>query len=108
MATIVACLCEVSCLGNETVYIILRSEAEEKVEHTAYISHIRHSMLMCLSVCERAILAKMATIVACLSEVSCLGNETVFIILPGSVQVRAEAEENVEHPACSYNREQPC
>jgi len=52
MATVVACLCEVSCLGNETVFIILRVESEEKVEHTAYIFHIRHIMLMCLSVCE--------------------------------------------------------
>ena len=49
----------------------------------------------------------MARVVACLCEVSCLGHETVFIILPDSVQVRTEAEEKVEHPACSYNREQP-
>jgi hypothetical protein len=107
IATIVACPCEVSCLGNETIFIILRAEAEKKFEHPACISHIRLSMLMCLGVCEWVILAEMATIVACLCEVICLDNETVFIILRGSVQVRAEAEEKVEHPACSYNREQP-
>jgi hypothetical protein len=61
-------------------------------------------MLMCLGVCEGAILVEIAAIVACLRTVSCLGNETIFIILPDSVQVRAEAEENVEHPACNYNR----
>ena len=52
MATVVACLCEVNCLDNETVYIILRVEAEEKIDHPACISDIRHSMHMCLSVCE--------------------------------------------------------
>ena len=62
---------------------------------------------MCLSVCEWAILVDMTTIVACLCEESCLGNETVFLILTDSDQIRAEAEEKVEHPACSYNREQP-
>jgi hypothetical protein len=47
----------------------------------------------------------MATILAYLCEVSCLKNETVFIILPGSDQVRAESKEKAEHPEFSYNRE---
>lgn len=71
------------------------------------ISHIRYSMLICLMVCRWAILVDTATVVACLCAVSCLGNEIVLIILPDSVQVRAEAEENFEHPAYSYSREQP-
>jgi hypothetical protein len=42
MLTIVACLCGIGCLGNETVFIIqsgsdqARAETEERVEHRAY------------------------------------------------------------------------
>ena len=71
------------------------------------ISHIRYSILILLSVCEWAILVDMATVVACLYAARCLDIERVFIILPASIQVLAEAEEKVEHPAVSYNREKP-
>jgi len=37
----------------------------------------------------------MATVVSSLCEVSSLGHETAFIILPNSVHVRTKAEEKV-------------
>jgi hypothetical protein len=37
----------------------------------------------------------MATVVACLFEVSCLGNETVFINLRGSVNVRVRLKKEL-------------